>query len=784
MKTVAHLRTARVQGFSSLELLAAVAVLAILASVAINMVLTSQQTILTGKLAADVRTLNTQVGVYLSEGGSLAGADDVQTVLSRLKTRRTTALAHQQTSAATGTFVDMRLSTRLMTDDEAESTQYRVVWDSVNQIFSMTNQSGKAGVAEFILDDSLAASGNTYETRSNTSTVYNSNNGWVWANDGNGGPDKLTPTVVTLVDSSVATSVFDPTSTPPSTDPGGSSSSSGPTALPTPVITPVGGSFSAPTFPNTVSIDSNGAPGASDLQYKIIPASGTSTGWHDYAGPVAISYGDTVVATNISLDPTQYTNSGSVSQTYLLTSSTLPAPIITPVGGNFTLASFPSTVSISQNGAPGGTWSVLKYNVTHSNGVSTGWQIYTAGVALSYGDTISAQNVSLSAAAFTDSSVVTQTYTVNSLFTGTITPTWTNPVGSGNLVDTINNSNPASILFTHGSPSSSSSPGNISVADPSFETPGNTTVKGPLLLGTKTGTIGSWNYGIATVLGLGGASVSFASGTHPGPIDGNQVAELSEPGLIGAISTIDLNQTLTGVTLAANTTYTLSFDAAESTDLAKVLSYAAASITVGGVAVASLSNATLLSLLVYPNTMTPISLSFTTGATAPTGALGVDFTMTNIVNALPATLFLDNVQVYSGSPNSMTFNRGTLSTSSDSTFTLGQLLVYDGVTFNNTAASGVTLHMVLNMSSPSTQTVPVDLNFSITNPGSGVSGTETATLLNPNTGATININGVTYTLNVSLSSTDASNGSVSGTTMTIYGGKTLNVQVNGVWVRN
>ena len=69
----------------------------------------------------------------------------------------------------------------------------------------------------------------------------------------------------------------------------------------------------------------------------------------------------------------------------------------------------------------------------------------------------------------------------------------------------------------------------------------------------------------------------------------------------------------------------------------------------------------------------------------------------------------------------------------------------------------------------------------ITTPASGVSGNDTVTLSNPTTNGTLTIGGITYTLNVSLSMSDTTKGSLSGNTLTIYPGKTAVVQLNGVW---
>lgn len=686
-------------GNTLVEMMVAVAVIGILASIAVAFMGNTGQSVQVAKLNSDVKKLNSVVAIYVAEGGSLSGLTDPQAVLDKLKTTITAAEAWRHVGVMTGRGVDIRLVARIQTMDESATDTAHAIWNPNTQQFEVSTTPGQVGIARFDLDDSLTAQSYGNETRARSNMLYNGNPGWVWAPGDHPAQDGVVPTDYSLAALPAGGGVpsttppFDPTTTPgnPTTPPPPPPPPPPPTVLPTPIITPAGGSFYAAAFPNTVTISSNSAPdGSSNLEYYITHSDGTRSSWAAYSSAVAIVYGDTVSAQNQSLDPVNYVSSGIASETYVL----LPPPTIA----------------------------------------------------------------------------------------ATMTAAWTNALGGSNLVDNIDNSNAASVLFTHGSPSPNSSAptGNIYVPDGSFESPSNTTVSGPLI-GTKSGTIGSWNYSIATLVGLGGASINFGTGGAVAPVDGAQVAKLTEPGLLGVISTVDLNQTISGLTLSANTTYTLTFDMAGPSNLIQLLSSASASLTVGGAKVASIANASLLSLLVHPNTMTPVELSFTTGNTAPTGALGIDFSITNLANVGTAILYLDEVQLASGSANSMTFIPASFSTTPDVSFNLGQLVSYDGVTFDNSSATGVTLHLVMTVSSQGSQVIPIDLNFTITTPGSGLAGNDSITLSNPTTNATITIAGVTYTLVVSLAPTDNSNGTDSGNTLTVYPGKSFAVQLTGMW---
>ena len=84
-----------------------------------------------------------------------------------------------------------------------------------------------------------------------------------------------------------------------------------------------------------------------------------------------ITYGDSVMAKNVSTNVMTYTDSGVASQTYSLLPITLPAPLLTPGSGAYFATNWPD-VSILPNAAPG-AYSTVSYSITHSNGTSTAW---------------------------------------------------------------------------------------------------------------------------------------------------------------------------------------------------------------------------------------------------------------------------------------------------------------------------------------------------------------------------------------------------------------------------
>ncbi len=114
----------------------------------------------------------------------------------------------------------------------------------------------------------------------------------------------------------------------------------------------------------------------------------------------------------------------------------LPLPAISPSGGTYTYGNFPTTVTLSPNGAPGGAISQLRYQ---KNG--GGWETYLGvPIAVSPSDLVVAKNFALDTTTYSDSNARNaRYYRLVSGFTGTSTGTWGNATGgAGLLTETIN----------------------------------------------------------------------------------------------------------------------------------------------------------------------------------------------------------------------------------------------------------------------------------------------------------------------------------------------------------
>lgn len=123
----------------------------------------------------------------------------------------------------------------------------------------------------------------------------------------------------------------------------------------------------------------------------------------------------------------------------------LPRPTITPAGGTFAFASFPSSATISRNGALPEV-SKLMYRIN-----SGAWIEYTGfAIPLSPAMSIQAKNETTRPAEYSTSNVNSQTYyRLTSGFSGTGEANWGNAIGGTNLVTNIQNGAQSS-TFKHG----------------------------------------------------------------------------------------------------------------------------------------------------------------------------------------------------------------------------------------------------------------------------------------------------------------------------------------------
>jgi prepilin-type N-terminal cleavage/methylation domain-containing protein len=201
------------RGFTLVEILATVALIAVLASVAYAVLAPAKVAVVDTKLRTDVVRLNQIISMYLASGGSLEGVTAAQEVIDKLKTTRTEADAKRQVGGLTGRGVDVRLALREQTLAERASTSPRAVWNSTTHRFDIVTATGIAGIADFVLDDNLLTVERPPETRERSTLLHSETNGWVWSAGSNAPSTALDPSEATLTPQE---NVFDPTVAPSS----------------------------------------------------------------------------------------------------------------------------------------------------------------------------------------------------------------------------------------------------------------------------------------------------------------------------------------------------------------------------------------------------------------------------------------------------------------------------------------------------------------------------------------------------------------------------------------
>jgi hypothetical protein len=177
----------------------------------------------------------------------------------------------------------------------------------------------------------------------------------------------------------------------------------------------------------------------------------------------------------------------------------------------------------------------------------------------------------------------------------------------------------------------------IPVSNFSFESPTGSAPNG--LFDPDNGSIGAWQYSRTGVLAATLTDVTFDSwGTAT---DGSNAASLTF--LAGVAAEVSIFQDL-GTSFLSNSLYTLTFDAGQASAVS-LLSGASASIFAGGTPVATLSGATLISLLDLNGDLSGFTLEFTTGEVAPVGNVGIEFSAGGVAEVIGSGLVVDNVNM-------------------------------------------------------------------------------------------------------------------------------------------
>lgn len=158
-------------GFTMIEVLGVVAAIAAVSAIGYVAVTNTKQIASATKLEQDVASINRSIQVYLSNGGNLTGVTTTDAVLTKLKSRGDSSSSLGITSSV--------LDARVVPDYGDSTSRLRARWmPSPDNKFIV--EQGTAGVVEFRLDESLAATTPTTESGRSSPESLATSGGWVW----------------------------------------------------------------------------------------------------------------------------------------------------------------------------------------------------------------------------------------------------------------------------------------------------------------------------------------------------------------------------------------------------------------------------------------------------------------------------------------------------------------------------------------------------------------------------------------------------------------------------
>lgn len=281
------------RAFTLVEILVVVGVLSIIGGVAYESVSGIPETSRVSKLNSDTTAINDAITLYRLNGGADFPADATPaTILTALKAKAN-ADSSAHAPAASGSFIDPRLTVSAQTAAEASSSQARARWNATTQHFEVVT-TGASGVKEFIFGTAETPAA---VSRSVGRTVADS--GWVW-DKGN-----FTTTATTYTGASPTGGTDMVT---------GNITGTSLAKLSAPTFSPGGGAAALTLFQPTRNITITNPNGAGAIYYSTPSQTRVL-----YAGPVAVTPGATLTAWVESTNPAQWLNSEISSATYTAT---------------------------------------------------------------------------------------------------------------------------------------------------------------------------------------------------------------------------------------------------------------------------------------------------------------------------------------------------------------------------------------------------------------------------------------------------------------------------------
>lgn len=308
--------------FTLVEIIIAVAVIGIMASIAVIYTGSTNSAAKQFKFESDIATINQAINNYVGFGGNVSDLKNPAEVLTKLKRSQ---IGSETTTATglTGHFIDPRLRAFPLTAEEAASNMIRAVWDPASASFVATTQ-GYPAVKFFYYSEEEE---NLPEESRPQFFNYGSQNQWVW--DYQDRPPLTKPSPTDIQTNRINEVFPAPTIKPP-------------LDLLPPVFSMIPGSRSISAFPLYLTLSNPNSGGSSFVNYQI-----SSGSWNVYTGPISLNPGDIVTAYSKSTNDQRWLDSPQVGGAYLAIPEPLLAPLISYSSGAFSPdPSNPVTVTI------------------------------------------------------------------------------------------------------------------------------------------------------------------------------------------------------------------------------------------------------------------------------------------------------------------------------------------------------------------------------------------------------------------------------------------------------
>lgn len=429
------------RAFSLIEVLAAIFTLGIVATIAFVAVGDVTQVARGEKLHTDVATLNSAIGVYLANGGSLDGITTADQVLAKLKTTRDGADLHRHTGGPGGRMIDPRI---IAVPVAGGTGQLRASYDATARKFEIVDTG--SGV-RFDLDASLGETQSPIETREHGAVQYAGSDSWVWDYNNSLTNPTANPGLTSIPLSREPVDSAPPTSTPvpdpdpdPIPDPDPDPPVDPRVRLGTPWFNPPGGQYPRDSFPLSVTIGNAPDPGIGKLIYRV-----GNGGWQDYAGQtLALPQNTELQAQAVSLDTANYLDSWVASGFYTVPDPPkLPTPIFNLSGGAYPRQNFP--LSLTLNNRPDPTIANAVYQVGGG-----GWLPYSGPINVPKNSEVQARYETSNEELYQTSGTRTEYYyPVATDLSGSVTGSFNSPTGGPKLVYEFSGGN---TFFSHGNP--------------------------------------------------------------------------------------------------------------------------------------------------------------------------------------------------------------------------------------------------------------------------------------------------------------------------------------------